>query len=141
MTRPPRRRRRAFTLVELLVVIGVIAVQKVEENGMYAGYIKINFGTDPATWRDASPLNFTANAKASPKFLFASASDGNPNSKKMSDVMVDRIQAAGGHAQSAFLDNKTHFMANYAAGQEGDPTGEVILRFIREPATAAAPPR
>jgi arylformamidase len=107
-------------------------VQKVEENGMYAGYVKLNFGTDASTWRDASPINYVQNAKSAPPFLFVSAGEGNPGSQKMSEIMVDKIRAAGGKAQPALLNGKTHFAINHEIGQENDPSNNVLLRFIHD---------
>jgi hypothetical protein len=107
-------------------------VKKVEEGGMYAGYIKLNFGSGPETWRDASPIEYTANAKGGPAFLFVSAGGGNPGSKVMSDVMVGKINVAGGSARPALIEGKTHFAINHEIGAEGDTSGDMLLRFVRE---------
>jgi acetyl esterase/lipase len=107
-------------------------VGKVAENGMYAGYIKINFGNDPAIWRDASPIAHVANAKSAPPFLFVSAGEGNPKSEKLSEVMVGKIRAAGGEAKATLLPGKTHFAINHEIGQENDPSNKVLLDFIHD---------
>ena len=107
-------------------------VKKVEENGMYADYIRVNFGQDPAVWSNASPINYVQNASSAPPFLFASAGEGNPSSQKMSELMADKIHAAGGKAKTALLKGKTHFAINHEIGQKNDPSNDVLLKFISD---------
>jgi acetyl esterase/lipase len=106
-------------------------VQKVEEGGMYSGYIKLNFGSDASTWRDASPITHVANAKGGPAFLFVSAGDGKAASRQISEAMASKINAAGGHARPDLILGKTHFTINHELGAVGDESGEVLMRFIR----------
>jgi arylformamidase len=111
---------------------------KVRSGGMYADYIRLNFGEDEGAWRDASPMTHAAEAKPTPMFLFASAQDGNPGSRVASEKMVSLIGQAGGNARSVVLKGKTHFTANHEVGMRGDETGGTLVRFVRE-ATGADP--
>lgn len=106
-------------------------VDKVAEGGMYAGYIRINFGTEEATWRDASPLNHVGNSRSLPRFLFASSELGKAASRTASEKMATRIREAGGKAETAMLIGRDHTGANHELGQVGDETGQILLRFIR----------
>ena len=107
-------------------------VDKVNSGGMYAGYIRLNFGDDPAAWRDASPIVHIGDAKPFPPFLFASAAEGNPASRELSDKMASLIRDKGGDARSLLLVGKNHQAANHEIGMQGDLTGPDLLRFIRE---------
>jgi arylformamidase len=107
-------------------------VAKVNEGGMYAGYIRQNFGEEEAAWRDASPMRHVTDAKALPRFLFASAEEDKPASKAASQEMVQLIQAAGSTARTVLLPGKNHSTANHELGQLGDETGSVLVGFVRE---------
>jgi acetyl esterase/lipase len=107
-------------------------VAKVAAGGMYADYIHKNFGDDEQVWRDASPLAHIGDGKPMPPFLFASAEEGNPASREISERMVARIEKAGGKARATLLAGKTHAAANHEVGQPGDVTGAELVRFVRE---------
>ncbi|MGA2500419.1 MAG: alpha/beta hydrolase, partial [Tepidisphaeraceae bacterium] len=107
-------------------------VDKVNGGGMYASYIHLNFGDDPATWRDASPIAHVGDAKPFPVFLFASAADGNAASREISDKMAALIRDKGGDARSLLLVGKAHQAANHEIGMQGDITGPELVRFVRE---------
>jgi acetyl esterase/lipase len=107
-------------------------VEKVKSGGMYADYIRINFGPDEATWRDASPIAHIGEGKPMPPFLFASAEKGNAASQTISEKMAELIRAARGTAQTAVLPGKTHSAANNDLGTPGDTTGDMLVRFVRE---------
>jgi acetyl esterase/lipase len=107
-------------------------VEKVRGGGMYATYITLNFGDDPLAWRDASPISHIGDARPFPAFLFASAADGNPASRELSDKMASLIRDKGGDARSLLLAGKTHQAANHEVGMKDDDTGPELLRFIRE---------
>jgi acetyl esterase/lipase len=99
--------------------------------GMYPPYIKATFGEDAASQKAGSPLTYTGNAKSAPPFLIASVDDDkSQSSREASKLMLDAINAAGGHATSALLIGKTHFTANHELGAEGDKTGPMLLDFI-----------
>jgi hypothetical protein len=46
--------------------------------------------------------------------------------------MVAKIQASGGRAEAALLPGKTHFTANHEVGAEGDESGGLMLKFLRD---------
>lgn len=106
-------------------------VAKVGQEGMYAKYIRLNFGASPEAWRDASPIAHVGDSKPMPRFLFASAGEGNPESRLLSEQMARLIKAAGGDARAVTLEGKEHYFADHEVGMPGDPTGEVLLRFVR----------
>ncbi|MBN2447318.1 MAG: alpha/beta hydrolase [Phycisphaerae bacterium] len=111
---------------------------KYTAGGMYHDYIAKNFGTDEAAQRDASPIAHIGDAKPMPYFMFASAGEGNPGSRELSEKMAELIKTAGGRADAVELKGKTHFTADYECGLPDDPgnTGQVLLDFISRATTA-----
>ncbi len=107
-------------------------IEKVRAGGMYAGYIRLNFGESESAWRDASPSAHVGESKPMPRFLFASAGAGNASSRVAAERMIELIRAAGGDAQGAMLEGKAHFEANHELGMPGDSTGATLLKFVRE---------
>jgi len=115
-------------------------VEKVRDGGMYADYIRTNFGPDEKTWRDASPMTHIGDARPMPRFLFASAENDKPASREASRRMVTMIHDAGGDSAGALLPGKNHTTANHEIGAPGDKSAEVLLNFVRSSA-AASPAR
>lgn len=107
-------------------------VAKEAEKGMYAQYIDQCFGSDPAVWADASPINHIKKGQAMPRFLFASAGGDKEGSRALSQTMVQRIKEAGGSAQWVILPGKVHWSADYAVGLAGDTTGNILLDFVNK---------
>ncbi len=107
-------------------------VEKEKSGGNYPQCIRANFGDDPAKWRDASPMNHIGDFKPLPRFLFASAEQGNPSSREASDKMAEKIRAAGGKAESIVLKGKSPTLANHQIGMPGDTTGDTLLEFIKK---------
>ena len=114
-------------------------VEKVKSGGMYADYIRINFGADESTWRDASPIAHIGESKPMPPFLFASAENGNAASQTISEKMAELIRAAGGTVRTVVLPGKTHSAANHDVGAPGDTTGQTLVRFVRRVTGAPTP--
>ncbi len=106
-------------------------VQKVEQGGAYADYIKKAFGDSGETWREASPVAHVKDVKAGPAFLFASIEPGNA-SHQASERMVKLIRDAGGQATSKLLEGRDHFGANHFLGAPEDTTGAIFLQFVDE---------
>ena len=104
-------------------------VQKVEQGGAYAHYIKKAFGDSPEVWADASPVSHVNGVKAAPSFLFVSIEAGNP-SHQAADRLAALIRAAGGTATSKLLEGRDHFGANHYLGAPDDTTGAVLLEFV-----------
>ena len=105
--------------------------KKVADGGMYATYIRMNFGLEAACWRDASPANHVGDVREKPRFLFASAGDGNASSKVAAEQLAARIGAAGGDARCVTLAGKDHFYSDHDLGGPGDKTGAILLEFVR----------
>jgi len=106
--------------------------EKVAQGGMYADFIHKNFGDDTKDWSAASPMAHIADGKPQPKFLFANAEQGNPQSKVATDKMVKLINDAGGSAQEILLAGKTHFTAIHEMGMENDATGSQFMQFMHQ---------
>lgn len=87
-------------------------VQKVNDGGAYADYIKKAFGTDENNWRDASPVAHLSDVKAGPPFLFASIEPGKP-SQQAAERLASLIRNAGGNATTKILEDRDHFGANH----------------------------
>ncbi len=105
-------------------------VEKVKSGGMYADYIRKNFGSDRQSWHDASPIFHIGDSKPMPPFLFASAENGNPESRVASERMAMIIRLAGGQAETSRLSGRDHTTANHLIGAPGDKTGAILLQFI-----------
>ncbi len=104
---------------------------RVQGGGMYPPFIKATFGDDTAAQRAASPMTYTANAKAAPPFLIASCDDDrSKTSRAASEEMIQQINQAGGKAEATTLAGRTHASALYLMGTSGDTTGKVVLDFI-----------
>jgi len=105
---------------------------KVASGGMYAGYIRKNFGNLEQGWRDASPIAHIDSAPALPRLLFVSPGEGSDESRLLSATMAERIQKRGGQAAAVVLPGKTHFTSDYELGMPGDPgnTGAILLEFL-----------
>jgi acetyl esterase/lipase len=104
-------------------------VQKVNDGGMYAGYIKKAFGDREAGWRDASPVNHAKDTTPLPPYLFVSYEASNP-SHLASQRLASLIKEAGGRAETKLIENRTHFTANHLLGAPEDQTGRLLLDFI-----------
>jgi acetyl esterase/lipase len=104
-------------------------VQKVEQGGVYADYIKQAFGDSVDNWRDASPVSHANSAKDAPTFLFVSIEAGNA-SHQAAERLATLIRDAGGKATSKLVEGRDHFGANHFLGAPDDTTGSVLLDFV-----------
>jgi len=105
-------------------------VEKVNEGGMYAGYIHKNFGDDEKVWRDASPIAHTNDFRPLPPFLMVSAQNDKAPSIAASDRLAGLIRQAGGSAQRETLPGKDHGSADHDLGMPGDSSGALLIKFI-----------
>ncbi len=106
-------------------------VQKVDQGGAYADYIKKAFGDSEEVWRDASPVGHVHDVKAGPPFLFVSIEAGSA-SHQAAERLAKLIQDAGGKATSTMLEGRDHFGANHFLGAPDDTTGMVLLQFVTD---------
>jgi arylformamidase len=106
-------------------------VQKVNDGGAYADYIKKAFGPDENNWRDASPVAHLSDVKAGPPFLFASVEPGKP-SQQAAERLASLIRDAGGSATTKILEERDHFGASHYLGAPEDKTGTIFLDFVHE---------
>jgi acetyl esterase/lipase len=106
-------------------------VEKVEQRGAYADYIKKAFGDSEETWRDASPVQHVSDVKAGPPFLFASVEAG-AASHQAAERLAGLIRDAGGRATSKLLEGRDHFGANHLLGAPDDITGAAFLGFVSD---------
>jgi len=110
-------------------------VDRAKTSTMYSPFIKATFGESDEPQKNASPMTYAKNAKNSPPFLFASCDDEkSKNSREASEHMIQLINDAGGHAQSATLTSKDHFHANHDIGNPKDDVkiGEILLKFVQD---------
>jgi len=99
--------------------------------GMYKPFIAATFGDDEASQLAGSPIHYVDSAASAPPFLIASVDDEkSQTSREASDDFRRAIQSHGGRAQSAVLNNRTHFTANHLLGSDDDQTGPMLLQFI-----------
>jgi hypothetical protein len=104
-------------------------VQKVKDGGMYADYIKKNFGDSEDAWRDASPVAHVKDLRDGPPFLFISIKEGDA-SHKASERLAALIREAKGTAESKLIEGRDHFNANHLLGAPEDSTGQILLDFV-----------
>jgi hypothetical protein len=108
-------------------------VQKVNDGGMYADYIKKAFGDSEDAWRDASPVSHAKDLHDGPRFLFISIKAGDA-SNKAAERLAGLIREAKGKADTKILEGRDHFDANHLLGAPEDATGQILLDFIRDAA-------
>jgi arylformamidase len=108
-------------------------VQKVNDGGMYADYIKKAFGDPEDAWRDASPVNHAKDAQNGPRFLFISIKPGDA-SNKAAERLAGLIREGKGNAEAKLIVGRDHFDANHLLGAPEDTTGQILLDFIQDAA-------
>jgi arylformamidase len=108
-------------------------VQKVNDGGMYADYIKKAFGDAEDAWRDASPVHHANDAQNGPRFLFISIKPGDA-SNKAAERLSGLIREGNGNTESKLIEGRDHFDANHLLGAPKDTTGQILLDFIRNAA-------
>lgn len=98
------------------------------------------FGSEPAGWRDASPLHHVAPRTGIPPMLFFHAGNRAP-SKQSADEMVAALRKAGIPAQAVHAPDKDHAGINWCIGRQGDPYTKTLMAFLAAPLEAgkAAP--
>ena len=104
-------------------------VQKVNDGGMYADYIKKTFGDSEDAWQDASPMAHVKNMRDGPPFLFISIKEGDA-SHKASERLAELIRKAKGNAESKLIEGRDHFNANHLLRHTDDSTGQILLDFV-----------
>ena len=86
------------------------------------------FGTDPAAWADASPVNHVAAGKGIPPFLILHTA--REAAVAESDELAGLLKAAGVPVWSYLAEGKTHASINRDIGESGDPVTEQIRLFL-----------
>ncbi len=89
------------------------------------------FGTDPAVWEDASPVNHVAEGKNIPPFLLFYAGnreDSRVNSQKLADLLTE----AGVQNWVVSAPDKNHGTINGDIGKDGDWVTARIMEFLEE---------
>lgn len=87
------------------------------------------FTRDPATQRDASPVHHIQAGQPIPPFLILHVAD-RPVSRHQSNLLADRLTAAGYAARALPAENKTHGTINRELGQPDDPPTLAVFEFL-----------
>lgn len=90
--------------------------------------VEAAFGTNPVTWKDASPLQHAIPGKNFPPFLIFHAD--RRVSQMASEQFAAALRQSGGKATTFHAVGKNHRAINADIGQEGDPTTSRILEFL-----------
>lgn len=94
------------------------------------------FGTDPAVWRDASPVWQVTAASPPPPFLILHTP--RPDATRQSEALGQAIRRAGGEATVTLCRNKTHASINREIGKPGDEPTAAIFAALRRWGAAPA---
>lgn len=90
------------------------------------------FGPDPATWRDASPGNHLGDGEP-PPFLLAFAEGDYPILRHEAVRFARKLWRVGIPVGLREAEGKDHFTVIMDLGAEGDPLGEWVQQFLRDP--------
>ncbi|MCG3136473.1 MAG: hypothetical protein HJJLKODD_00306 [Phycisphaerae bacterium] len=104
--------------------------EKVEQGGMYAGYIRKTFGESIEAWRAASPMLHVEDFKPLPRFFYTSAEGDRDTSIAASRKMVELINSAGGQARFTLVPGRDHSTINHQLGETNDPANLVFLNYL-----------
>ncbi len=94
-----------------------------------AALIAHAFGSDPAVWADASPLNHVAAGRGTPPCLLIVAGK-NPDSGEDAALLSAKLREAGGRADVVTFPDKTHVAISRELGLPGDGPTAAILEFL-----------
>jgi hypothetical protein len=87
------------------------------------------FGSDRAVYADASPIQHVKKAET-PPFLPTFVKQGNVNHAQ-AKAFAERILAAGGRAELAYIEGKDHATLVADMGTQRDTAGRQVLDFVR----------
>lgn len=102
-------------------------------------HIAAVFGSDPAVWADASPLNHVAPGRGTPPCLLIVAGK-NPDSGEDAALLSAKLREAGGRADVVTFPDKTHVAISRELGLPGDGPTAAILEFVAAVSGRARPP-
>ena len=88
------------------------------------------FGTDPAVWRDASPVEHVASGKGIPPFLIVHAG-GRAASRIQAENLAEALRAAGGKAEIFHAAGHNHGSVNRDIGLPNDATTKRVFEFLK----------
>jgi len=117
------------------LVRGCLTISGVFEFGEGSGLsMRPRFlGSDPANDRRASPLHSLR--APLPPFLVAHGTKDFPHLITQAGRFVEALRACGATVEHVPLDERTHFTASYAGGENDGPWVPAALRFIARHAT------
>ncbi len=87
------------------------------------------FGTDPAVWKDASPVEHIAAGKGIPPFLIFYAGQ-TPDMQATSQELAQALTAAGVKNWLVAAEGRTHATITEDVGAPGDPVTLRIMEFL-----------
>jgi arylformamidase len=95
------------------------------------------FGDDPATWRDASPIEHVAAGRAIPQFLVVER--GTARRRRAAEAFVDRLRDAGVAVTVVDAGSLSHAEVNSSVGRSGDSVVTPPLEAFLAECLAATP--
>ena len=111
-------------------VVPISAFYWVEREGVAPDRPKSVWGTDRQTWIDASPAHHLR--AGLPPMLIVYADGDEPWRRQQNVQMTAAMKAAGNsRVDLVQIPNRTHMSIWEKIGQDGDPTAERVIAFIR----------
>jgi acetyl esterase/lipase len=89
------------------------------------------FGSDLETQRDASPITHVAAGQGTPPFLILHVAN-RPDSRRQSQALADKLNAAGASAKVVAAEGKTHATINRQLGEADDAPTEAVFEFLKQ---------
>lgn len=105
-------------------VIPISGVYRIFNNSFQA------FGADRANWQDASPITH-ARPNLPPFYIIVGDQDF-PGADLMAQNFAKELRSNGNSADLTEIPDRTHITIISQVGAAGDPTTEVMLRFIQK---------
>jgi len=98
---------------------GFDVAARIANGGLPARLYQFVFGTDPAGWKDASPINHVARGKDIPPMLLTQR--GEPSRVAQLQAFADRLRGAGVDVQVIDATGYSHMDVNELIGSTTDP--------------------
>lgn len=105
-----------------------LALNELYQPGQLTEMYTDAFGTDPAVWADASPVNHIAAGNGIPPFLILHTD--REAAVAESDELAGLLQAAGVPTWTYLAEGATHASINRDIGEKGDTITEQIRLFL-----------
>jgi acetyl esterase/lipase len=117
----------------VVAISGVYDIEDLAQSYFGAPQVRKVFGRNEDAWRRASPVRL---ARSSPRLLLAIADRDEPMLIRQHHAMEAALAGAGEKPATIEIANRTHITIIVEMFAEGDPLGEAVEKFIKQPNAA-----